>query len=368
MALAAVSTLAWLPMEVLPYQVTSLSADYGLGTAGAGWTVTVELLVLALTATWLGTTIDRRDKRRLTLIGAAIASVACVAWIPVHHVTALIACCIFVGFGCGMVSAATSALPTLHPKPERMFAYMQVALGLQFGFVNYGMDLAASWGPARVFLVQLVQLIVLGTCALFLPDVKRDAEPEPRRIGTNQQISIPVLAGIASVGLLWASVEAAWTFAEQAAIARGLTEQSLTMWFTFSGFAAPLGGAAAALLSERCGYAFPLTVGFVIQILSNAAMYCVGGYDMFVVGIMLFNALSIFTNAYLMGLLAVLDKTGRGAAIGGASANFGGAVGPLLGVLAISVQNVMPVGIVAIVVLLIGWGLSVGSTRHCRPH
>jgi len=86
------------------------------------------------------------------------------------------------------------------------------------------------------------------------------------------------------------------------------------------------------------------------------------------VGIMLFNALSIFTNAYVMGLLAVLDKSGRGAAIGGASANFGGAVGPLLGVLAISVQNVMPVGIVAIVVLLIALGLSVGSARHWRPH
>ena len=75
-ALAIAGTLAWLPMNLLPYEITTLADDFKLGMRGASLAATVQLLVLASTATWLGRTIDRRDKRRLTILGISIGIAA----------------------------------------------------------------------------------------------------------------------------------------------------------------------------------------------------------------------------------------------------------------------------------------------------
>lgn len=362
-ALAIAGTLAWLPMNLLPYEITTLADDFKLGTRGASLTATVQLLVLASTATWLGRTIDRRDKRRLTILGILIGIAASVISMLVHNVESLIVCCSVVGVGCGMIAAATCALPTLHKNPERVFAYMQVTLGVLFGLGNWAIGAAAPLGKERVFFVQLAFLVVLGGSALLLPRGVMNTGVGAAA-ARNQRISKEVLAGIAAITLLWASIEGIWAFAEQAGIGRGLSDQSLVLWLTISGFTAPVGGIVAAALGERYGYVVPLTAGFISHIFAAMTMYCLGGHDAYIVGIMVFNAPVTLTTAYLMGMLAELDKTGRGAAIGGAALNFGAAVGPVLGVLVTRIENLAPVGISTISLLCIAFGLSVWAAKR----
>ena len=350
-------------MNLLPYEVATLSDSYGFGTTGAGWTATAELLVLAFTAAWLGPTIARRDKRALTVAGVLVSSTGAVASILAQEGILVVSSRLTVGLGCGMIAAATSALPTLHRRPKRVFGYMQVTLGIQFGFANYAMGLAAPLGRERLFVVELAFLALLGTLAMLLPRGVMKVSPRAAGAIVDSGMSKPVLACIASLVLLWASIEASWSFAEQAATARGLSEQSLILWFTISGLTGPGGGAIAAALGERYGYVAPLAVGFLIQMLSAIAMYCVGGYDTYVLGIMLFNAPVAFTTTYLMGLLAALDETGRGASMGAAAANFGGAVGPVLGVVALTIPNLASVGVAAVVLLLIGLILCLWSAQ-----
>jgi len=362
-ALSIASTLSWLPMSVLPFEVSTIADDYAFGTTGAGWTATGELLVLAVTAAWLGRSIDSRDKRALSVLGVLVASAASVGSIGAHSIIALVLSRLMVGLGCGMIAAATNALPTLHRKPERVFAYMQITLGVQFGLANYAMGIASGLGRERLFSVELAFLVILGVGALLLPSGVRRTNDQSMQPTEDRGISKAVLASVASLALLWASLQASWSFAEQAATARGLTEKSLIMWFTISGLIGPGGGIAAAALGERFGYWMPLTVGFATQWVSAIAMYCMGGYYTYVVGILLFNAPIAFTTTYLLGLLAVLDKTGRGASIGGAAANFGGAIGPLLGVVALSVPHLSSVGAIAALLLLIAWGVCTSAAR-----
>jgi predicted MFS family arabinose efflux permease len=362
-ALAIAGTLAWLPMNLLPYEITTLADDFKMGVRGASLTATVQLLVLASTATWLGRTIDRRDKRRLTILGILIGIAASVVSMMVHSVESLIVCCAVVGVGCGMIAAATCALPTLHENPERVFAYMQVTLGVLFGLGNWAIGVAAPLGKERVFFVQAAFLVVLGGSALLLPKglMKSGAGATAVRI---PRISKEVLAGIAAITLLWASIEGIWAFAERAGIGRGLSEQTLVLWLTISGFTASAGGIVAAALGERYGYVAPLAAGFICHIFSAITMYCLGGHDTYIVGIMVFNAPVTLTTAYLMGLLAELDKTGRGAAIGGAALNFGAAVGPVLGLLVTRIENLAPVGIATTSLLSIAFGLSVWAAKR----
>ena len=180
----------------------------------------------------------------------------------------------------------------------------------------------------------------------------------------NQSISKEVLAGIVAVTLFWASIEGIWAFAERAGIGRGLSEQSLVLWLTISGFTASAGGLVAAALGKRYGYVAPLTAGFICHIFSAMTMYCLGGHDAYIVGIMVFNAPVTLTAAYLMGLLAELDRTGRGAAIGGAATNFGAAVGPVLGLFVTRVENLAPVGISTISLLCTACGLAVWAAKR----
>jgi len=49
-ALALVSTSAWLSITLLPYEVSTLSAGYHVGTVGSGWIAAAELLALACAA------------------------------------------------------------------------------------------------------------------------------------------------------------------------------------------------------------------------------------------------------------------------------------------------------------------------------
>jgi predicted MFS family arabinose efflux permease len=362
-ALAIAGTLAWLPMNLLPYEITTLADDFKLGMRGASLAATLQLLVLASTATWLGRTIDRRDKRRLTILGILIGIAASVISMLVHNVESLIVCCSVVGVGCGMIAAATCALPTLHENPERVFAYMQVTSGVQFGLGNWAIGVAAPLGNDRVFFVQMAFLVVLGGSALLLPSgvMKTGVGAAAVR---NQRVSKEVLVGVAAITLLWASIEGIWAFAERAGIGRGLSEQSLVMWLTISGFTASGGGIVAAALGERYGYVAPLAAGFICHIFSAMTMYCLGGHDTYIVGIMVFNAPVSLTTAYLMGLLAELDRTGRGSAIGGAATNFGAAVGPVLGLLVTRIENLAPVGIATTSLLSIAFGLSVWAAKR----
>ena len=53
-ALALVSTSAWLSITLLPYEVSTLSVGYHVGTAGAGWIAAAELLAVACAASLRG--------------------------------------------------------------------------------------------------------------------------------------------------------------------------------------------------------------------------------------------------------------------------------------------------------------------------
>jgi predicted MFS family arabinose efflux permease len=365
-ALSLVGTLCYLPMLLLPYEITALADEYGWGSKAAGLVVTFELLIIAATAAWLARTIDLRDKRAWTIYGVLLAGGASVASVIAPGAVAMLVCLVLTGLGCGMMAATTNALPALHPHPERVFAYVQATAAILFGCMNWAMGLLANVGRGRVFIVQFGCIALLGGGAFVLPSAISSASTDRKEKASRPKLSTAVMTTVVAVGLTWASLQALWGFAEQAALARGLSEKSLITWFMISGFVAPLGGVLAMGLGERCGYVFPLLAGFLSLICSAICMYCVGGYDAYVVGIMIFNPPITFTISYLMGLLADLDKTGRGSTVGIAATNFGGAVGPLLGVMVIQVRSLAPVGIAAAAIFVIAAALALWSVSQRR--
>ena len=169
-ALALVSTSAWLSITLLPYEVSTLSVGYHVGTAGAGWIAAAELLALACAAVYVGQSIAVRDKRRLTIVGLAIAIGATIGCLVTDHIVVLIAWRLLFGVGTGIIAAATNALPALHSAPGRLFAYMQVALGVVFGLAIFSVGAVQPFvGRGAVFFVDLLFLLTLAPMAFLLP-------------------------------------------------------------------------------------------------------------------------------------------------------------------------------------------------------
>src|SRR5260370_16495794 len=85
-ALAVVSTVAWLTITLLPYEVSTLSDGYPAGPVAAGWITAAELLALACAASCLGQTIAFPDKRRLTLLVLPLPLPPPPACLSPHHI------------------------------------------------------------------------------------------------------------------------------------------------------------------------------------------------------------------------------------------------------------------------------------------
>lgn len=362
-ALAVVSTCAWLTLILLPYEVTTLSAGYHLRPAVAGWIAAAELLALACTASWLGQTIELRNKRRMTLLGVALALVATLGCLSTDHIVLIVALRLLFGVGTGLIAAATNALPASHPNPKTLFASMQLVLGLIFALSIFAVAAAETVAGRRVvFFVELVVLLILGPASWLLPEGV-SSRPESATSRTEHRLPEGAASSLVALGMMWVAQAALWAFAAEAGAAAGIDSHSLARWLAIAGFTAPVGGAAASVLGDRRGYAVPLIIGYTAQILVALAMYCSASRNAYIVGALVNNMTTTFTTPYLMGILATVDRTGRAASFGGGAINFGCAVGPALGATLIGLQTVAPIGFMSCIVFAAGLALALTALR-----
>jgi predicted MFS family arabinose efflux permease len=362
-ALAVVSTCAWLTLILLPYEVTTLADGYHLRPAVAGWIAAAELLALACAASWLGQTIAIRNKRRLTLLGVAIALAATLGCLLTDHLVLIVTLRLLFGVGTGMIAAATNALPASHHNPKKLFAFMQLVLGLIFALSIYAVAAAEPIAGRRVvFFVELLVLLILGPAALLLPEGISSRSPSVTA-RTGHRLSQGAAGSLAALGMMWVAQAAIWAFAADAGTSAGIDSNSLAHWLAIAGFTAPIGAAAASALGDRRGYAAPLILGYTAQILVALAMYCTASRDFYIVGALVNNMTTTFTTPYLMGILATLDRTGRAAALGAGAINFGCAVGPALGATLIGMPTVAPIGFMSAVVFSAGLVFALSSLR-----
>src|ERR1700736_1779016 len=235
-ALALVSTCAWLTVITLPYEVATLSIGYHVGPAVAGWITAAELLALACAASCLGQTIAFRDKRRLTILGGTIALGATVGCLLTAHIVLIVALRLLFGVGTGMIAAATNALPALYHAPKRLFAYMQLVLGLVFGVGIFAVGAAESFaGRDAVFCVHLALLLTLGPASLLLPrGIVSLPGSSQARIG--HRLPEGVASSLAALGLMWIAQGALWAFAGEAGAQAGMDSDSLGCWLSIGGF------------------------------------------------------------------------------------------------------------------------------------
>ncbi len=360
-AISIMFGLACLSLVALPYEVSVLSNAYAFGPSIAGWIGSGEILALAVTASWIGRTIARRDKRALTVAGVVIAGAASLVCILTDNMPLLIACRLAFGVGLGMITAAVTALPVLHPAPERLFAYMQLASGLIFVPLMFVTPLALEqFARTGLFMCELGFIALLGPLSSFLPRARHGEEATSTAPLTMRAVRV-----LASLTLMYMASAAATAYSVQAGTRSGLSDFGIGWVFTIAALISLGGAVLAAILGVRRGYAVPIVAGFIAQASAAAFIYIFASQATFAAGVVAIYVGGYFTTPYLQGLLAEMDSTGRVSSLGGAAINYGVVCGPAIAALFAGLPNAEPmIGMLSIGIFIAGLAALWSVTSH----
>jgi len=346
--LAWVSTLASLSIAQLPYEITVLSNAYQFGATVAGAVASLEIFSLAITIVWVSRRIAYLDKRRVCLIGICVALLGGVLTLILTNIAIFFVARALFGIGLGLVAVSCNALPALHPKPERIYAYMQIALSFVFVALMYAQTPVENLvGKIGMFVIQDALLLLLLPLALFLPrglDLSSDLTRAESRHAPLPRRTVYLLF---SSFIVCIAMGAAWAFAEQAGHQLHLSSERIELYFSLSAILMLLGPVVAAALGVRVGSRYPLAFGLLSLAASVIGIYS-GGISPYMYGVLSINALNAFIVPYYLGALAEYDETGRSAALGFSANLFGFSIAPVLAGLLYSAGGLATLTIVSI--------------------
>lgn len=335
----AVLTLAhvagMVDMVALPVWIGTLMQHYGFSPPQAGITVTVFLLGVVLASGLCAPRFNRLPRRAATAMGFALASVAFALAsrqpVQAQSLGVLIALHAVAGLGTGCALTFTHGSIGRSANPHRLFAVVNVALGVfAVAFLGGVPQLVAALGANVLFEVMAVTMgLAAVVTALALPEL-------PALVVTTAAtpaLRIPKAAWwtIGVVVCLTLNQAMVFSFVERIGAERGFGAERVNAVLIALGLVNLLPGALAAALQRRwspvaVGIAGPVGQALLALVMSGSASFAP-----YAVAASLYVFMVIFTHTFLFGLLSRLDPTGRATAATPAMMMVGSCIGPALG-------------------------------------
>ena len=335
----AVLTLAhvagMVDMVALPVWIGTLMQHYGFSPPQAGITVTVFLLGVVLASGLCAPRLNRLPRRAATAMGFALASVAFALAsrqpVQAQSLGVLIALHAVAGLGTGCALTFTHGSIGRSANPHRLFAVVNVALGVfAVAFLGGVPQLVAALGANVLFEVMAVTMgLAAVVTALALPEL-------PALVVTTAAtpaLRIPKAAWwtIGVVVCLTLNQAMVFSFVERIGAERGFGAERVNAVLIALGLVNLLPGAFAAALQRRwspvaVGIAGPVGQALLALVMSGSASFAP-----YAVAASLYVFMVIFTHTFLFGLLSRLDPTGRATAATPAMMMVGSCIGPALG-------------------------------------
>jgi predicted MFS family arabinose efflux permease len=215
--------------------------------------------------------------------------------------------------------------------PDRVFGMLLV---VQFGMGGLGVmilpRLAALYGAQVLFealaLFSLTALIMLP----FLSDypVQSQVETTTRKVSADWR---PLLAALAAVVLFQCSNSSVSAYVIGLGRSFKLDLSTISATLGVSSWLAALGSLAVVLVGARFGRTAPILIGVALATVGMALYLVMKTPFAYALASTLTGIAWSFTIAYLLGLCAAFDQSGRSAALGGFCSKLGLASGPALG-------------------------------------
>ncbi len=320
------------PVLGMPIIVGALQDGWGYTAEYAGYVTSIDLAGLLAGSVATSLLARRLDWRRYVggalVLSAAFNSLCA----PFHGVVAL--CCfrLAAGFASGATYASSLTLLSRNAEPARAFSILillqvlanAIVLAL-FPFLN------ARWGPAAIFLAVAAVLLASMAAVPLLP--RRDsARPQlpARALQQRRSFGVPLLPALClmAVALFYVTIGSYWAYAERMGIGFGISTQQVH-WLLSAGV---LLSAAACLSARVVAHRIGQSRALLFALLMLATTLLIHGMVptpiMFVITLAVLQLCWNFIDIFQLGTLAVLEPSGRAAALVPAAQGAALAAGP----------------------------------------
>ena len=344
----------------LPVWIGALVKHYGYNAQQAGITVTLFLVGVVVASLVVSPRFNRLPRRAAAAGGFALAALAFffAARQPVaaSSFQTLALLHVVAGLGAGCALSFTHGCIGRSANPHRLFAVANVVLGVFAVFFFAGVpQLIQQVSAASLFWVcTALMALAAVVVAIAFPDVVAPVGT-PAEAASLSARRIPAAAWIVAGVVVCLTLNQAmvFSFIERIGADRGFGVERVNGVLIALGLVNLTPGALAALLQKRLS---PLTVG-VLGPVGQAvlALTIVNAMDFapYAVATCLYTFMVIFTHAFLFGLLARLDPSGRAVAATPAMMMVGSCIGPGLAGALVHGIGYPAVGVAACLVALI---------------
>jgi predicted MFS family arabinose efflux permease len=328
-AMAGASLAAGASNLTLPLWVGATVEGLGASERAVALVASIELGCLALASLVAAPRLARASRRALALAGLLVLALGNAGAALAASLATLVLARALAGVGAGVAMAAVNATAAGAAVPERTYALVFVLGGAGCAVLMLAMPLwSEPYGTAGAFGVLLAATLVVAPLAAWMP-------PHPPLAGESRPDGLPrgpaVAAALAASLLVTVGLDALWPFAERIGRHTGLTAGAIGAILASTALVVLAVAAFASWLGVRAGRLAPLCAGFTIFAAAAVALGHARSPAVFVPAVLLVGAGFFFSQPFMMGTIATLDRRGRVNAAAGAMMTVGAAIGPAVG-------------------------------------
>ncbi len=328
--LSFLATAGLFYVNIMPALVDGLKTGLGFSAKDAGFVAAANVYGAAagaLTAVFTVKVVSWRKVAVLALLGMiAIDLVSTQLKTPETLIGVRFLDGIIGGF---LVGTAYSVFARTKA-PDRVFGMLLV---VQFSLGGLGLlvlpRLVPIWGTPVLFLALAAFSLATLVMVPFLDDYARPAETPVH--ATGHTLWVPLITALVAVFLFQGANSAVSSYVIGLGRTFGLHLGAITGTLGIANWIGALGSLAVVAIGVRFGRTGPIMAGMVL-ILAGTAMFLMRSAPWaYAVANVTSGVAWSFTIAYLFGLCAAFDSSGRSAALAGFCSKMGLASGPALG-------------------------------------
>ncbi|MGE6784181.1 MFS transporter [Ensifer adhaerens] len=360
----AAQVIGGLVLQLSPFMIGGIMVGLSLSERDAGVIVSVEFLMLAVTAIMVVPILPRLSCRRIGFLAVGLALLAQGASIFSASWTSLVLLRCLAGIGEGVLYAVSLSIVAAHFRnPDRLYGCFQIvwALGSIALFPIAG-ELTAAFGHHGVLSLAAGLTLALAPLLLLLPRVRIERGDRAVAAMANAPPLLGVMTFTAIVLYLTASA-AIYAFSAPLGERAGLDASAVGYALTIMTLVGLVGAGAATTLNVRWGRTIPITGFCVAFILVQLALCLSRDPIAYVVALVGSGIVYYFSIPYLFGIAAALDRNGRWAAAAGSAYLIGFAAGPIVGGAVIDAAGYGALAAVCILLTVAAWGLAISVIR-----
>lgn len=373
-SVATMAAILWIPS-----MLGVLHDGYGLDTSQLSRVAAAEKAGV-LIGTILASNKNIVELRRWAVVGCVMLVIANCMLLLFGAQLSFVMMRLFAGLGSGVGYAYALKLCSASARPTRSFGILSSLMSLTmiigyqlvaflidaFGMRNGAIHSDSIRGVAGMLYGTFAVLAVLAIVVLL---VNRASSPHEQHATAVQSRGMPpplVLLGLLAIVVSTMAYASIWPFLQTLGRAHGFSIAGVANAMSVNAMMGVVGSLVAASLSAEIRRWVAMSIALVVLWGGLYAIYSPVSLAWYIAGCAIGGFYWSFIIPLMLGLLARIDRTGRGSVLGGTMSSVGATLGPLITGLVVRDSNYDPVG--WIVATLCGAGLVCVMVLENRAH